>query len=231
MPLARSVKDSRSSWRVEPMQVLSVNLAASPSNLPGSRTPTGIRKTAVTHPVRIHSLGLENDSICSTRHHGGPDQAVYLYGQPDYEWWSNEFGCALEPGTFGENLTISDLMSADHNVGDRFHIGEVILEVTAPRIPCGTLAKRMNDARFPERFREAERPGLYCRVIREGFVRAGDAVSITRTTGPIVPAVELFRSFYRAEESEETIRWHLSAPIAARARKMKEDELQKRSGV
>jgi MOSC domain-containing protein YiiM len=67
------------------------------------------------------------------------------------------------PGAFGENLTIGTLESALFRIGDRLHIGEVILEVTAPRIPCDTFATRMGDPTFIKRFRKAGRPELYCR--------------------------------------------------------------------
>jgi MOSC domain-containing protein YiiM len=209
------------------MKVLTVNIG-SPTKVSGGKLPTGIYKTPATHAVRVRQLGLEGDSVCDTRHHGGADQAVYIYGQGDYEWWSTELGQILAPGTFGENLTLSELCSADYNVGDRFHIADVILEVTAPRIPCGTLAKRMRDKAFPHRFREAERPGLYCRVLQEGTLRGGDAVRVERFARPVLPIIELFRSFYRGDESVETLRWHLSAPLAHRARVAKEGELKKR---
>lgn len=60
-------------------------------------------------------------------------------------WWSFEKGQTLLPGTFGENLTISELESASFCVGDRLKVGAVTLEITAPRIPCATLAARMCD--------------------------------------------------------------------------------------
>ncbi len=63
------------------------------------------------------------------------------------------------PGTFGENLTISGLESATFNIGDMLHIGDVTLQVTAPRIPCSTFAARMNDPHWMKKFRQAERPG------------------------------------------------------------------------
>ena len=156
------------------MHVLSVNIGSVQTmhNAKASGK-TGIYKQPVAGPVRITINGLPGDSIVSTKHHGGPDQAVYVYGGADYAWWSSELGRALAPGTFGENLTISDLASAGLAIGDRLHIGAVILEVTAPRIPCGTLAQRMGDPGFVKRFRAAERPGVYCRVVREG--RSGPA--------------------------------------------------------
>ncbi len=208
------------------MEILSVNLGT-PTKLPGIRQASGIRKMPVSHPVRVHTLGLEGDAVCNTKHHGGPDQAVYLYGEPDYAWWHDTLGQPMKPGTFGENLTMSALRSAEFNIGDRFHIGEVVLEVTSPRIPCGTLAKRMRDETFAEQFRQAERPGLYCRVICEGAVQAGDAVTVERFAGPTLSAVEMFRSFYLNDEDEASLQRQLAAPIAIRARAHKSRQLQK----
>ena len=187
---------------------------------------TGIFKFPTPDAVQVIRLGLEGDVIVSKKHHGGPDQAVYVYGEADYEWWANELGTKLAPGTFGENLTISLLESARFHVGDRLHMGEVILQVTAPRIPCGTFAARMNDSQWVKRFRHAERPGLYCRVLREGFVRAGDAVSVEVVDGETISILEMYREYYNRNKNEETIRRHLKAPIAIRARRDLEKDLQ-----
>src|SRR5689334_6259181 len=99
------------------------------------------------------------------------------------------------------------------------HIDEVILQVTAPRIPCETFAARMEDPQWVKKFRHAERPGLYCRVIKEGFVKAGDPVSIEKYTGETIPVLDMFRDFYDRNKSEQTLRRHLNAPIAIRARR------------
>lgn len=211
------------------MQLRSVNLGR-PARLPGAPEKTGIVKEPVDGPIRITRDGLRGDAVCNRRYHGGPDQAVYVYGQPDYDWWSGLLGRTLEPGTFGENLTVGGLESARLNIGDRLAIGAAVLEVTAPRIPCGTLARRMGDPAFSTRFVEAERPGLYCRVIAEGEVRAGDTARVERRAGPTVSVVELFRDFYRPELTPEAIRRFLEAPIAARLREHKEKQMRRLSG-
>jgi MOSC domain-containing protein YiiM len=176
--------------------------------------------------VEIKSLGIEQDVICDKKSHGGPDQAIYVYGGADYAWWSRELSKEISPGTFGENLTISDLESAQLNIGDFIHVGDVTLQVTAPRIPCGTFATRMDDRQWVKRFRHAGRPGLYCRVITEGFVKAGDAVSIKRYTGETISILEMFRDFYNKNKSEEILHRQLKAPIAIRARNDLEKELE-----
>jgi MOSC domain-containing protein YiiM len=188
---------------------------------------TGIFKFPVVGSVRVTKLGLEEDVIISKKHHGGPDQAVYVYGGADYAWWSEALKKEISPGTFGDNLTISDLESAQFNIGDAIHIGEVTLQVTAPRIPCATFAARMGDPQWVKKFRHAERPGLYCRVIKEGFVKAGDLVSIEKYTGGTISVLEMFRDYYERIKSEGTLRRHLNAPIAIRARRELEAELRK----
>lgn len=210
------------------MQLISVNLGQERTLQRTDRIEqTGIFKFPADGPVKLTKLGLEEDVIISKKHHGGPDQAVYIYGGADYQWWSNEMGKEILPGTFGENLTISDLESAQFNIGDYIHTGEVTLQVTAPRIPCGTFAARMEDSQWVKRFRYAERPGFYCRVMREGFVRAGDAVSIEKYTGETLPILQMYRDYYDKNKSEEVLRLHLNAPIAIRARRALEAELEK----
>ena len=210
------------------MRLLSVNV--------GERTPiegagksgwTGAFKRPADGPVSVTTLGLAGDTIVDTENHGGADQAVYLYGAPDYAWWSEELGRELPPGTFGENLTVSDLESAERCIGDRFVVGTTVLEVTAPRIPCSTLKARMGDRTFLRRFMAAERPGLYCRVLREGGVRAGDGVTLERYDGEEVLAVEVFRRFFEPDPPEDVLRSELAVPIAARARVHKQGQLER----
>ncbi len=210
------------------MNLISVNIgreqALANAKLSGT---TGIYKTSLATPVEITPLGLAGDAVVDTENHGGVDQAVYVYGAPDYAWWSAELGTELEPGTFGENLTIDGLESAQLTVGDLLHVGAVTLQVTAARIPCSTLAARMGDPGFVKRFRAAERPGVYCRVLRPGVVQTGAAVTLDRYTGATITIVEMFRDFYDPRPSAETIRRHLAAPIAARARADVEEKARK----
>jgi MOSC domain-containing protein YiiM len=201
------------------MNLLNINIGRM-TPLPGVKGvgQTGIFKTPVAGPVMVTTLGLEGDAIADTRHHGGPDQAVYVYGAPDYAWWAAELGRPLLPGTFGENLTLDGLASAVLSVGDRLHLAEVVLEVTAPRIPCATLAARMGEPAFVKRFRAAERPGVYCRVLRQGQAAAGEAVRLEPHPGPTITVLEMFRDYYANEWDEAKLRHHLAAPVAIRDR-------------
>jgi MOSC domain-containing protein YiiM len=207
------------------MKLLSVN-ASQPQPLErgGKSGMTGIFKESVSGLVKVGVLGLEHDTQVDTENHGGKDQAVYLYSNDDYAWWSEQLGMTLEPGTFGENLTFSSFPEP-LCIGDRFEISSVVLEVTAPRLPCSTLAARMNDLAFVKRFVKAARPGVYARVIQTGSLQAGDEVNYLRGKYDVT-AIEEFQMFYQKVQAIEDIERLLAAPIAERSRKEYEKILE-----
>lgn len=209
------------------MQILTINIGKEQPSTAKASGKTGIFKHPTHGEVYIHAEGVENDTICDKKNHGGVDQAVYVYGEPDYQWWAGELGKPLENGAFGENLTVSHLESAELIIGDRLQIGDqVVLEVTAGRIPCATLAMRMDDPHFVKRFRKAERPGVYCRVIQTGSIKAGDKVTIIPYTGDVKITVrEMFAAFFDRNYDPAWVRQLLQTPIAIRARTMYETYL------
>lgn len=161
--------------------------------------------------------GLIGDAICNRKRHGEPEQAVYALESADLDWWSQELGEMLDPGTFGENLVIEGVDSRKVSVGDRFQTESVLLEVTSARIPCATLAARMNDPQFMKRFASAGRPGFYCRVLRDGVVTVGDTVRHEPFDGGPVTMPELLKTFGRNLSEEDRARY-LAAPINDRLR-------------
>lgn len=205
------------------MKILSVNIGKSQA-IDAKSGQTGIFKDPQNGAVKVEKLGLLGDTIVDLKNHGGPDQAVYLYGQVDYDWWSNELGRELPPGLFGENLTVSGLESAGLHIGDRFLIGDVVLEVTSPRIPCVTLCSRMDDPQFAKRFLAVQRTGIYCRVLEVGEIRAGMDVRFSPYEGIKILTSELLKSNKRL--SPETMRRYLQAPIHCKSRADYEEKLQ-----
>jgi MOSC domain-containing protein YiiM len=185
---------------------------------------TGICKIPVNQPAYLDDTGVRDDTIVDLEHHGGTDQAVYAYSADDYDWWANETGRDYPPGLFGENLTIRGLPS-DMNVGDRLLIGEVVLEATAPRIPCKTFATRMQDSGFGLAFRKAERPGTYFRVLNSGEVSSGDTVTFVGDESGAVSILDLFRFYYALKHDADELRRFLEAPLAIRFRKKIESKL------
>jgi MOSC domain-containing protein YiiM len=207
------------------MRVASVNIGRPESIAHGNRSfSTGIRKRSAPGSVSVGRDLVDGDTICNLEHHGGVDQVVYAYSSEDYAWWSGQLGRKLEPGTFGENLTIDGLPS-NMIVGDRLLIGDVLLEATSPRIPCSTLAAQMQDSGFGMAFRKAERPGIYFRVLNEGEVAAGDTVTFVENPVPIVSILDLFRLAYERHPNCDGLECYLEAPLAERVRASIEHKL------
>ncbi len=188
---------------------------------------TGICKQSHEGAIEVSTLGLVGDAVCDKKYHGGRDQAVYVYGGDDYDFWSDEHGLDLNPGTFGDNLTISELSSLSVSVGDRFLINDVVLEATAPRIPCATLGRRMDDPKFPVTFRKAQRSGFYCRVLQEGIVQAGSDVTYVPTKDPdSLTILDMFELYYDPNPSSARLRHALATPIAIRDRERFSERLE-----
>ncbi|MBO1436513.1 MOSC domain-containing protein [Meiothermus sp. CFH 77666] len=208
------------------MQLLSINIGRPQSLQVGDRpTVTGIYKNPVER-AQISTLGLSGDHVDDQEHHGGPDQAVYVYSAEDYDWWMEQLGEGLEPGTFGENLTFSSFGEGTVRIGDRFRVGPVLLEVSAPRIPCATLAARMGDPNFVKKFRQAGRPGFYARVLEEGRVQRGQSIEKIAAPTHHATLLEVFDLWYDKTPDAARLRWVLSAPLAERARAVYAERLK-----
>ena len=146
---------------------------------PSRRSPrTAIDKRPVSGPVRVETSGVTGDHVCDTKFHGGRDKAVYAYAAEEADRWGGELGRALAPGWFGENLRVAGVPTTDAVIGTRWRIGTAELEVTEPRVPCGTFAHWTGEERWVTRFTERADVGAYLRVLVPGHLQAGDPVEI-----------------------------------------------------
>ncbi|PLK70694.1 MOSC domain-containing protein [Rhizobium sp. TH135] len=198
------------------MKILAVCLGR-PEILPGKKYKTGINKLAIQGPIMVDAEGLVGDAILNRKHHGGVDQAVYIEGSIDLDWWQAELGRDLPYGTFGENLVIEGLESAMLAAGDRLAIGEVLLEVTSARMPCATFAAKMDDPTIVKRYTKAARPGAYARVLQGGMVEAGQAVEFKPWSGDRITMREIMATFGRKLSETDRVRY-LAAPVHYKVR-------------
>ena len=166
----------------------SVNIGRPRPNPYKDTGSTGIGKQPTFEPVQVRApgpkttglgSGLVGDFIGDGKHHGGNDQAVYAFQREDLDVWERRLGRALPNGFFGENLTTLDLEINQARIGERWRVGEkVILQVTAPRIPCATFRGWMGEKGWAKIFTAAGRPGAYLSVITPGTIRAGDPIEV-----------------------------------------------------
>lgn len=199
------------------LKIVSVNLGKRKTIQIGNQTKeTGIFKQP-QGKVMITKMGVVDDAVIDTAHHGGADQAVYLYTQTDYDWWATTLQRELSAGMFGENLTISSFGPHTLKIGDRLQINDVLLEITAPRIPCSTLAARMGDPGFVKEFVAAKRPGVYLRVLQPGEVQAGDPIEFISAPQDYLTVLELYDLWYVKDRDPALLRKGLAAPVGERA--------------
>src|SRR4051812_40167957 len=144
----------------------------------GRQVTSAIWKEPVAGRIHVQGVNLVGDDQADRRVHGGYDKAVYTYAQEDYAWWSEQLDEELQPGTFGENLTTEGINLDQLVIGQRISIGTTTLEAAEPRMPCYKLGMRMGDAKFKDRFDDAQRYGAYLRIIDEGDVGAGDTIEV-----------------------------------------------------
>ncbi len=160
---------------------------------------TSIDKTAVRGPVHLDRLGLTGDRVSDTRHHGGLDKAVYAFAREDLDRWAVELGHEVPNGQFGENLTTRGLDVNESEIGERWEIGEALLEVASIRTPCNDFKTWMGRAGYDNRawvrrFAHQARPGPYLRVLAPGRVAAGDELRVAHRPGHGVTVSLMFRA-------------------------------------
>lgn len=145
---------------------------------------TAIFRKPATGPVFCTRTGFEGDQVAERRVHGGPEKAVLCYAVSHYPKWREELPLPMEPGGFGENLCIEGQDESTVCIGDVYRLGEAEVQVSQPRGPCSTLARRWGRTDLVKIVRENHRSGWYFRVLREGKVEAGQAVELLQRPQP-----------------------------------------------
>jgi len=179
------------------MKVVSVNVGEPQEHeWRGQRVRTAIFKSAVEGSVAVAKLNLEGDAQADLTVHGGLDKAVYAYPHEHYAYWQSQLpDYALALGNFGENLTVEGLSEETIHIGDRLQIGSALFTVTQPRSPCYKLGVRFNRDDMTRRFYEGRRFGFYLRVLREGALQAGVAVTVVGQDPNAVSVADVIRLF------------------------------------
>jgi len=168
---------------------------------------TSIFKSPVSGRIPIRNNNLAGDQQSDLSVHGGRAKAVYVYPHEHYRFWRAELpGVDLQPGNFGENLTVEGVLEKDVHVGDRLKIGSSELVVTQPRMPCYKLAVRFGRADMVKRFLDSRRSGFYLSVAVEGDVAAGDAIEIVERHPAAVSIAELLRMYLKEAHEPQRLR-------------------------
>jgi MOSC domain-containing protein YiiM len=175
-----------------------------------NRSPGGVPKLPVAGPVRVGFSGVEGDAQAEFTVHGGRRRAVCLFAIEAIRRVAGE-GHPIGPGSCGENLTTEGIELATLPPGTRLAVGDqVLLEITRPVSPCRTIAGSFRDGSF-QRIDIRRHPldaRVYARVLREGWVQAGDRIQVLDPDPASSAALHLFLDqLEAAERSADVALW------------------------
>lgn len=163
---------------------------------------TGIFKSPVPGPIMLRRLNLDGDRQADLTVHGGRDKAAYAYASEHYVFWSKEFPeMDLPWGMFGENFTTEGLKEDYACIGDHFRIGEALVAVTQPRLPCFKLAIRFGRDDIIKRFLASGRSGIYFSVLEQGLVDTGDNIERVHEDENRITVADINRAFVHPREN------------------------------
>jgi MOSC domain-containing protein YiiM len=165
---------------VSSASVLQINV--SPGGVPKRPIPVGV----------VTPLGISGDGHAHPEIHGGPRKAILIITSEGIDELKEQ-GFPLYHGALGENLTTRGLDRRAVRVGQRYRVGDVLLEITKLRQPCETLsvygAGKIQKAVYDQEVKagnpESPRWGLggfYAAVLQTGTIRPGDPIQLLDET-------------------------------------------------
>lgn len=199
------------------MKIISTNIAK-PTTIEwqGQQVETGIYKYAVQNPIFLGFEDVANDHVIDRRYHGGSDKACYMYSSDHYPFWQNKYpNQDWKWGMFGENLTVCGLNESEIRIGDRFQIGDAVVQVTQPRQPCFKLGVRFGDQSVVSDFWTLPFPGVYVRVLLPGEVKTGDEIIRIESNPESLSVSQVFSIFHSNKENLELMQKAIAEPFIA----------------
>jgi MOSC domain-containing protein YiiM len=167
---------------------------------------SAIFKSPVVGPVWLGKENLQGDGQADLKHHGGPERAVLAYPQEHYSFWRHKLDLPeMTEGSLGENFLVAGITEKDICIGDVYSIGEALIQVSQPRLPCWKLARRWKVKDLALQAQITGRTGWFFRVLREGFVEPGQVLDLVDRPYPEWTVDEVNSIRYSREVSQATV--------------------------
>ena len=183
----------------------------------GKAVRTAIWKSPVQDRRMVRKLNIVGDAQGDLGGHGGEQRAVFVYQMESYHYWESFLGRNdFIFGQFGENFTVEGLPDDEVCIGDRYRIGDAILEATQPRVTCYRVGIRMNEPRMPAMLVAHHRPGFYFRVLQEGEVGANDDIAKIADGPERISVADVDALLYLPGHSSEQLQRALRIPALSK---------------
>lgn len=131
------------------------------------------KKGEIKHPVREAELKIDY-GIVGDAHAGNWHRQVSLLANESVDKMRSKVQINLKAGDFAENILTEGIVIYELPVGAKIKVGETILEVTQIGKECH------NDCAIKKQVGLCVMPleGIFCKVIKEGKVKAGDEIVV-----------------------------------------------------
>jgi len=209
------------------MRVLSVNIGI-PKEIPwqSKMVTTGIFKKEVNEPIFLDIEDVKDDHVMDRKNHAGADKAVYAYAKEHYDYFKKLYPTiTFYNGIFGENLTVAGLLETEIHIGDVFQIGEAIIQVSQPRIPCYKLGIVFNNQQVIKQFLNTTYCGFYFRILKKGFVKKEDEIILLEKATNSLSVADVFSIYTTNKHNRTLINKIIKLPFLAKNSKKR---IQKR---
>lgn len=144
------------------IEVISVNISEKKGTI---KTP---RKS-----ITLNEKGIENDA-----HAGDWHRQVSLLAEESVRKFEKKLGRPMEYGEFAENITTKGIVLYETKPGDKFAIGESLLEVTQIGKKCHgsgcEIFRIVGSCVMPKE-------GIFCKVIKGGVILPGDKMEYIKS--------------------------------------------------
>jgi len=132
-------------------------------------------------------LGIAGDGHNNPQIHGGPRQAILLVTSEGIDELKQQ-GFPLYHGALGENITTRGLDRRGVRVGQRYRVGDVLIQITKLRSPCENLrvyGPGIQKAVYDQDVKAGNSAspvwglaGFYASVLQAGTIRPGDPIHL-----------------------------------------------------
>lgn len=146
---------------------------------------TAINKHKIT-VSKVDKIGLETDEQAES-FHGGIERAILQFDAQHYLGLAKQYPQSANlfvHGGFGENFVVNGMNENNVCIGDIVRVGNALLQVSQPRVPCFKLNKRFNIPQFARYSQDNFITGWFYRVLQVGEIRINDNISVIERLNP-----------------------------------------------
>lgn len=190
------------------MKIIATNIAK-PTTITWNQKEviTGIYKTPTHTPIFLGKTDVEKDEVTDRKYHGGEFKACYIFSEKHYAYWKARYpNLDWNWGMFGENLTVSNFDESEIYVGSIYQIGDALVQITQPREPCFKLGVKFENQDILKAFIDHGFPGSYIRVLKEGFVKAGDTMVLQKEAPSSLTIQDMYTLIYAKNKDQNLLK-------------------------